>query len=417
MANGNNGTQNGGTGRRWAVIAGLVFLIIVVAIVFQFVRPLRIRVTTTAPTRQDIISSISTNGKVEPVQNFDGLAPMPTSVRRVLVKEGDKVRKGQLLIELDDSDARKELTRTMAVLRQAEAGTGDVQVQNATSQADLTKAQTERDQAQRSLDAITRLVQHGAASQAELSAAQDRLNRANADLVVLQRRAGTQAVQVRDASAQANVANARALADAARRLVEQCRIVAPFDGTVYSVGVRPGFFTNTGQLLIQEADLSRIQVRAFVDEPEIGRLKLGEAVRITWDALPGRIWQGSITTLPSTVVSRGNRVVGEVLSSVDNGDRTLLPNVNVGVLIITSSHNNALVLPREAVHEEDGKNYIYVLNDDKHLERREAQLGVANLTHVEILKGIKENETVAVTSLSPTPLRDGVWAKVVEPQQ
>ena len=417
MANGTNGTQNGGTNRRWAVIAGLVSLLVVSAIVFEFVRPLRIRVTTTAPSRQDILSTISTNGKVEPVQNFDGLAPMPTTVRRVLVKEGEKVKKGQLLIELDDSAARNELARATAVLRQAEAGTGDVQVQNASTQADLSKAQTEQAQATRNLQSIQRLLERGAASQAELSAAQDRLNRANTDLAVLQRRAGAQAMQVRDASAQANLANARAIAESARRMVQDCHMAAPFDGTVYAIGTRAGFFTSTGQLLIQEADLTRIQVRAFVDEPEIGHLKLGETVRITWDALPGRVWQGTVTTLPSTVVNRGNRVVGEVLSSVSNDDHRLLPNVNVGVTIITSSRNNALVLPREAVHEEDGKSYIYVLKPNKHLERREVQLGVANLTHVEILQGLSDGETVAVNSVSPSPLRDGVLAKVVEPQQ
>jgi HlyD family secretion protein len=414
VANGTNGTQNAG-GRRWAVIAGLVFLLILSAGVFQLVRPLRIRVTTTTPIREDITNTISTNGKVEPIQNFDGMAPMATTVRHVYVKEGDKVRKGQILIQLDDSDARTQLAHAIATLRQAEAGTGDIQVQNATSQADLTKAQTDRDQAQRNFEATQRLVQQGAASQAELQVAQDRLKQANANLSVLQQRAGSQAIRNRDASAEANVANARALVNSARQLVADCRIVAPFSGTVYAVSVRPGFFTNTGQLLIQEADLSRIQVRAFVDEPEIGHLKVGQPVRITWDALPGKVWDGNVTTVPTTVVNRGTRVIGEVLASVTNDERQLLPNVNVGVTIVTSSHNNALVLPREAVHEENGENYIYVLNKDNHLERRKVKLGVANLTHVEVLSGLKDGETVAVSSLSPSPLRDGVWAKVVEP--
>ena len=416
MANGTNGTQNGAGSRRWAVITGLVFLVILSAILFQIFRPLRIRVTTTVPTRQDIISSITTNGKVEPVQNYDGLSPMPTPVKHVYVKEGDKVRKGQLLIQLDDSAARKELSRAIAVLRQAESGTTDVQVQNATSANDLSKAQTDRDIAQRNLESTQHLLEHGAASQAELTAAQDRLNRANQDLAIVQRRAGAQALGTRDASAEANLANARAVVESAREMVNECRLVAPFDGTVYAVGVRDGFFTAVGQLLVQEADLTKIQVRAFVDEPEIGRLKLGETVQVSWDALPGRIWQGTVTTLPSTVVTRGNRVVGEVLSRVANDDQRLLPNVNVGVTIVTSARNNALVLPREAVHEEEGKNYIYVLRND-HLQRRQVQLGVANLTHVEILSGLKDGETVAITSVSPTPLRDGVWAKVVEPQQ
>ena len=77
MPNGNNGTSNGSTGRRWAVIAGVLFLLIVIAVTVELVRPLRIRVTTTVPTREDIVSTISTNGKVEPIQNFDGFSPCP----------------------------------------------------------------------------------------------------------------------------------------------------------------------------------------------------------------------------------------------------------------------------------------------------------------------------------------------------
>jgi len=101
------------------------------------------------------------------------------------------------------------------------------------------------------------------------------------------------------------------------------------------------------------------------------------------------------------------------LTTVDNADRTLIPNTNVGVVITTSSRQDALVLPREAVHTEDGGDYIYVIQD-KHLQRRAVKLGVSNLTHVEILSGLKEGETVAVNSLSPAPLTDGVSVKVME---
>ena len=88
---------------------------------------------------------------------------------------------------------------------------------------------------------------------------------------------------------------------------------------------------------MQEADLSQLQVRAFVDEPEIGRLAIGQTVRITWDALPGHSWQGTVSTLPSTVVNRGSRVVGEIFCKVDNSEHLLLPNVDVNTTIIASS--------------------------------------------------------------------------------
>jgi HlyD family secretion protein len=412
MANGTNGQANG-SGRRWAVIAGVVFLVAVSAGLFQMLRPLRIRVSTTAPSRQDINSTISTNGKVEPVQNFEVHASFASTVRNVFVREGQKVHKGQLLVQLDDAEARAQLARAQAQLKQAESGSGDIQLQNASSQADLTKVTLERDEAQRSLQALQRLKERGAASQAEVDAALDRLNKANADISVLQHRTGQQALQTRDASAKAAIENANVAISAARQLISDSNITAPFDGTIYLLPAKRGNYVNAGDLILDLADLSKMQIRAFIDEPEIGHLKIGEAVKINWDALPGRIWQGQVLTVPSSVVARGNRNVGELLASVANDDKSLIPNTNVGVTIVTYSHDNALVLPREAVHEEDGKSYIYVIKD-MHLQRRAVQLGVSNLTHVEIMNGLTDGEKVAVNSLSPTPLRDGVRVKIME---
>ncbi len=411
MANGNNGTQSG-TGRRWAVIAGILVLLIVVAVLIQMFRPVRIRVTTTRPSRTDITSFISTNGKVEPVQNFEARAPIPTNVRRIYVKEGEKVKKGQLLIQLDDADARMQLTKAIAQLRAAQSGSTDVQIQDTTLTSDLNKAIAERQDAQRNLDAVQKLFERGAASQAEVDAAKSRLSRANADVTVLQQKTSDKSTETRTASAQAAIANAKAAMDSASQVVSELSVRAPIDGTVYAIPTRQGFFVNTGDLVIQVADLSDMQVRAYVDEPEIGRLALGQAVKITWDALPGRTWNGTVRTLPSTVFNRGTRVIGEVLCNIANSDHVLLPFVNVGVTIVTSAKQNALVVPREAIHAEDGRNYIYVVKD-QHLQRREVQLGVANLTTVEILNGISDGDLIAVNSVSPTPLRDGVWVKLV----
>src|SRR5512147_2431389 len=119
MTNGTNGTQ-AQPGRRWAVIAGIALLMVLVAGLWQVLRPLRIRVVTTKPSRQDISSTISTNGKVEPVRNFEAHAPSSTTVKRILVQEGTKVRAGQLLLELDDTDARAQLAKALAQLKGAE---------------------------------------------------------------------------------------------------------------------------------------------------------------------------------------------------------------------------------------------------------------------------------------------------------
>jgi HlyD family secretion protein len=416
MANGTSNSTNGGARRPW--ITTLVILLVILLSVGAYfeLRPRRIRISVVKPVLQNVSSSITTNGKVEPIRSFEAHAPLPVTVQKVLVKEGASVKAGQLLLVLDDARARSELAFAQTRLKAAQAGystllAGGNQQQILSRQADRQKAATERDSAQRQLSSLERLLQRGAATQDEVAAARDRLSRAQADLTQLQSQIRYSPQE--QARSQSEVADAKAGVALAEEVVRNSNVRAPFDGTVYFLPARTRAYVNVGDLLLQEADLTQLQVRAFVDEPEIGRLVVGQAVRITWDALPGRTWQGTVTTLPSTVVNRGSRVVGEILCKVDNTERLLLPNVNVSTTIIASSKENALTVPREAVREDGGLNYVYVL-DGSRLHRREVKLGISNLTRVEILSGISGSDIIGVQSFSPTPMSDGVEVKIIE---
>jgi HlyD family secretion protein len=173
-----------------------------------------------------------------------------------------------------------------------------------------------------------------------------------------------------------------------------------------------GAYVNPGDIVLQEADLSKVVVRAFVDEPDVGRLVSGQPIEVTWDADPGRIWRGTVSAIPATVKLRGTRNVGETTCVVDNSDLKLLPNVNVGISIVTAEHPNVLTVPREAVRMDDGKTFVYqVVNDS--LQRRDIQTLVSNLTQVEVAGGISENAVVALTATNSKPLRDGLTVKVI----
>lgn len=106
-------------------------------------------------------------------------------------------------------------------------------------------------------------------------------------------------------------------------------------------------------------------------------------------------------------------MVGEIICRLPNEDRKLLPNVNVGVTIVLAEHPNALTIPREAIREEEGKKYIYVVKGN-HLEKREIRTGVSNLTRIEVVEGLQPNETIGVASLSPSPMTEGVSVKIEE---
>jgi HlyD family secretion protein len=361
----------------------LLGVAVIVLIVFASRRgPVPVRATTVE--RGPIRSLVSTNGKIEPVQNFEAHAPIATTVKRLLVREGDHVRKGQLLLQLDDADIRSQAAKAQALIRAAQADqsalkTGGTHEEVLTIEVQLVKARAARDTAQRNLESFRRLQQQGAASSGEVKQAEDSLQRAQADVSLLEQKQKDRYSQPEVAKVQAQGAEAEASYQAAEDALAKSNLRAPFEGVVYSLPIKQGAFVQAGDLLLQEADLSHVLVRAFVDEPDIGRLAPGQRVEVTWDAVPGRIWNGAVSAVPSTVRLHGTRNVGEATCVVDNRDFRLLPNINVNVTIITAEHNNALTVLREAVRIDDSKPYVYQIVDGK-LKRREVEISLQNLT-------------------------------------
>lgn len=211
---------------------------------------------------------------------------------------------------------------------------------------------------------------------------------------------------------QAQKAEAEAASAAAEDHLSQLNVRAPFDGVVYSIPVLQGAYVNPGDLVLQEADLSKVRIRAFVDEPDVARLTAGDAIEVTWDAVPGRTWRSTLMSVPAAIKLHGTRNVGETTFEVDNSDYRLLPNVNVNVSVVTAEHKNVLTVPREAVHLEDSKTYVYQIQDDT-LQRRDVQTSISNLTQVEVTGGLNENALVALTSTNAKPLKNGLPVRVV----
>ena len=341
------------------------------------------KVRTTTVERGPIRSLISTNGKVEPIQNFEAHSPVATTVKRLLIKEGEHVRQGQLLLQLDDAYLRSQAARAQAQMKAAQANQSDLknsgtQEELLTLDSELIKARSTHDAAQRNLDAFRRLQQQGAASAGEVKQAEDALQRAQADTTLLEQKKKDRYSQSEVAKVQAQGAEAQAAYEAAEDALAKSSVRAPFDGIVYALPVKQGAYVQVGDLLLQEGDLSRMLVRTFVDEPDIGRLGTGQKIEVTWDALPGRIWNGAVSTVPATVKLRGTRNVGEVTCTLDNHDLRLLPNVNVGVTVITAEHSGVLTLLREAVHIDDTKPYVYEVVDGE-LKRRGVEVSLQNL--------------------------------------
>jgi HlyD family secretion protein len=404
--------------RRWLWLGMAVVLVLV----FYSVRALtreQLPVRVVRVERESLASTVSTNGRVEPIRNYGERSPLATTVKAVHVQQGDQVPAGKLLIELDDVDARARLAAAESGVRTAQANLNAV-LQNGTleqrqaAEADAARFQLERDQAQRNLDALVKLNATGAASQSEVAAARQQLQSAQANVRASEISARGRYSPADVERARAALADAQASAAAARQVLAQTQIRAPIAGTVYSLDAKPTDFAEQGKLLLQMADLKHVQVRAYFDEPEIGRLSVGQKIDIKWDAKPGVVWHGHIERIPVTVITYGTRTVGDgCVIAVDGTDSGLLPDTNVTITVTTASQSDVLSIPREALYSENGKPYVYkVVKDDLH--RTPVVTGAINLTQVAIISGLQEGDVVATGTTNGQPLQEGIPIKRVE---
>ena len=397
------------------IVAGLLLIVVFFAARHFTRQSLRIRVAHAE--RQSLTRTISTNGKVEPQLNFSAAAPAPGTIQKVYVRSGDHVRNGQLLLSMQDTDAASRLASASANLKGAQANLdairqGGTQEEQLSLTDNLGKAQADADAARHNVETLKKLQAQGAASPGEELSAQQRLDVANITLQGLQNRKTSRYARSDVAHAQASVSEAQANYAAAQAVIAQSNIHAPFDGTVYYLPVSQSQYVQQGEQLLEVADLTHLRVKAYFDEPEIGNLQIGQVATVAWDAKHGRIWNGRVDRLPSTIINYGTRNVGETIISLDNPDGDLLPNVNVTVTVTTQHLDNVLTIPREALHTEAGADYVYLVVGDA-VHRQPVTIGSINLTQVQILTGLKDGDTVALGTTSGESITEGVPVRVV----
>ncbi len=398
--------------RRWIIIA--VVLLLAGGLLY-FVIPTsrdRVAVRVARVERAPIIRTVATNGKVEPLADFQPHASAPSTVEQIFVHLGDKVERGQRLLLLDDSDAqlrvanaRNSVQLTSQDLRNVQSGGSHEDLQNENN--DLANAERSLKDAQSSLITMTALQKQGAASANEVAAAQQRLTDASARVSQLQGRLHARYGAGDLANTRSQVHRASEELTAAQSALGGLDIHSPIAGTVYSLPVARYDYVQPGQALLSVANLYNLQVRAFFDEPEIGSLHAGEPVVITWDAKLGREWHGRVTQAPTTVENVGTRNVGECLISIDDADGQLLPNTNVTATVTTLQRTSVLSLPREALHTEGSSDFVFRVLDGK-LVRTPVGVGVVTLTRFELTGGVPEGAEVALGATTDTELHDGL---------
>lgn len=407
--------------RRW-IVAGA--LLVLAAGGFGLVQrrsePAKAEAMRTAQvTRGTIVVNVSATGTVQPASQVEVRSRATGQVTRVLVDEGQSVRSGQVLVELDDPDARHAVESSRAALQSAEATAASAQAKLAELRAGATvfaiqQAQEAVRQAEASLakanDNLARqeqLLQDGYVAQSvvdgarrDVEIAQSQLRAAKAKVADLQ--AGSTPEQI--AQAEATLRQARAQVEQVRAALRQAeehlaetRITAPISGVVVKrlVDVGQSIIGGTGvggTLVITLAQISPLRATVNVSESDIAGIKVGMPVRLTADALPGTLMRGQVDKIAAIADVVQNVTQFAVTVVFQNPPAELRLGMTVDAEFVPARRDNVLVVPHEAVKGSNPVTVTVVAGGE--LEMRPVTIGLTDGRMVEILTGLHEGDIV-----------------------
>jgi HlyD family secretion protein len=345
--------------------------------------------------------SVITNGKIEAEKIYELRAPMAGICRRTEARDGMRLQQGQAILRIEEPSLPAQMAAAQAELDAAHLDLRDIQrgpTQEELNQADAasTRARLAVDNTRKLLEANEWLLARNAISRFEveqnrrsLAEAEQALSASLRHLEDLKKRFGD--LDLRRARSRMEAAQARIKLlqeNEARQIVR-----APVNGTLYQFDVKDGAYLNIGDPIGLLADLTKLRLKAYVDEPDIGQVAVGEQVLVRWDAHPQDQWQGVVVHLPPQVVALGTRSVAEVLCSIENPKGTLMSNINVDVEIEAPEEPAVDSLPRAVVLPEGKKEFVWVISDGK-AAKRYVETGRSTSTRIEITRGLTLGEKV-----------------------
>lgn len=394
-----------------ALTGGIIFGIISY---FKKSNDIAPNIKTAIVQRGDLVVKVTETGRVEPKTTVEIKSKVGGEIVRLPVKEGDGVKKGDLLVEMDTTDLRSRLNQAKADLEAVKAKlsallAGERPQEIARARESLKQTEIRLSDASLKLDRQKELFSQGFISkqevdtaQKEYELAQSSCNAASQQLSLVLEGAREQDI----ASARATVLRAEAGHEQALQDLKDAKIYAPLAGTIIEKNVEEGEvitsgMTNTGggTLILIIADLSKMMVKTDINEVDIAKIKTGQAVEITLDAIREKTYHGRVTDIASSGKIEGNIVTYEVTIEILDADKRLKPAMTADVDIIAAERKDVLYAPLEAIIEKGRRKEVFVIKDGK-FTPRQIKTGLQDETSVEIIEGLTKGEEVKLNSLT-----------------
>ncbi|GEM83499.1 efflux RND transporter periplasmic adaptor subunit [Meiothermus hypogaeus] len=387
----------------------------------------------TAPVQRGVFRvSVSGPGTLEAVQTLAVKPAVNGTVLR-LPTVGDRVQRGQLIVQLDPTNYTRALENARLTLQKAQANLDKLRADQASTQAanrqniasaEVAYANARRDleAARTNLQATQKLYELGGASAQSLQSARDAYAKAQAALEVAQVNLNTarQALSLRNSANAQDLRNAQIAVEQARLEVKNAeenlantKIYAPFDGVVAEVNAQVGSIgvgatVSNSTALLTLIDDSSVNLPVQIDESEIAKVRVGQRVEVTLDAFSGETFEGKVTAIAPKAQIQQNIAFFYVTVNIPNPQRKLRPGMSAEGEIIIEEIQDALTIPKRAVQTVRNRAYVDVLMPDGNKETVRVVLGPDDGVNQVVLEGLQPRQTVVLPSrVQPTSNNQG----------
>jgi HlyD family secretion protein len=445
------------TGKKIAIGAGILVLLaaIVAFTVYQSHKNV-VTVQTGKSQRQDLAAIVSASGEIKPKTYVNIGANAFGKITHLYVREGDQVKQGQLLAQLEDVQPAADMNATQASLEAAQTDAAAAEAALNTSLADLNRAKSDAERSQLDWTRAQGLYNDALIAKSEYDSQKAAYQAAQAGLAQAQARVAQAKAQKE--SAERHIAQVRANLTHAADVLKKTTYAAPFDGTITNLPVREGesvvigIQNAPGSTLMTLADMSVITAEIKVDETDIVNVKLGQPAEVTIDAIPKKTFKAVVTQIGDNAIVRSTGVSTsqqesasqeakdfKVVVTLQDPPQDLRPGLSATAKITTATRSNVVTIPIQALtvrrpedlvpKKEKGAveaaspqkpassdksdiQGVFVIRNHK-AEFVPATTGIAGTTDIEVLQGIKEGDEIVTGSYKALrTLRPGASVKV-----
>jgi HlyD family secretion protein len=406
---------------RWVLIGGgIVIVVVIIAVAGRALAPAPkadAGNTNVKAFTGDLTGSINSSGHLSPEQDVSLSMATTGIVKTVSVKVGDTVKAGDVLVQLDDSDAQQNLQKAQLAVQQAQNSVKSAQYdlnskagwtpnQNtlAGAEANLANAQAAVKAAQSDYDKVAWLPGISATGQSmQLEQATNNYNKAKADIdYVLSNRPDITPAQSSLENAKLAQSSAEVDLGTAQNAVQKTILKAPFDGTITAVNTAVG--ESVSGPVVEMVTMNALNVVLDIDEVDIGSVDAKQAVTVTFDAYPGVQVKGKVVSIsPKSEAASSNDIVQyEVKVSLDKAEVKLLVGMTANATIQTYNLTNVLLVPNSAIfpNKDNGTYYVNVVSKDG-VKKTDVTIGTHNGEYTQVLSGIKAGDELQINDTTP----------------